>query len=410
MNRTAPPTPRRIALVTSGFDLGGGVPRVARWLRDGLRSLGYTVDVHDLATSRHDPCSRSLLAPRSWMRSSLRDCPTSEDSTIHWGANAVEVEVMRYQPRRELTEALRGYDVIQVVAGSPAWGAAVIGAGAPVVLQVASLVTWERKWRRAEESGPLGIWRRGMTLLTSRVENQIIRDANMVLVENAAMFDYIRSRGQHHVIKAPPGVDTKFFSPLRTGWRRDGHLLAVARLDDTRKGLAQLIEAYAHIVRREESIPPLVLCGKGQLPSPLIDLIMQRALSSRVIIRSDVSDEALRALYRDASIFVLTSHEEGLCMAVLEAMSCGLPVVCTDTAGTRETVVDGATGWLVAQADRSAVPREIADRVIAVLHGDGGFMGARGRERCEDAFSTAVALRRFTDVYAQLARGAAFKA
>src|SRR5438128_712892 len=122
----------RIALVTSGFDVGGGVPTVARWLRDSLRSTaGYVVDVHDLATSSRDPYSRRLLKPKSWARRSLRIRSGDEESLTHWGANAVEIETMRYRPRRELSQALQNYDLIQVVTGTPAWAAAVVGVGVP---------------------------------------------------------------------------------------------------------------------------------------------------------------------------------------------------------------------------------------------------------------------------------------
>jgi len=88
----APSTSRRIALVTSGFDLGGGVPAIAHWLRDCLqRTAEYTVDVHDLATSSRDNDSRRLMAPRSWTLPTLRNQSDGEDYVTKWGANAVEL-------------------------------------------------------------------------------------------------------------------------------------------------------------------------------------------------------------------------------------------------------------------------------------------------------------------------------
>ena len=118
--------PRRIALVTQGFCIGGGVSTVARWLRSGLESTGnYSVDIHDLATSSKDAMSRRLARPKTWLRRSLRWLSDSDDGLQHWGANAVEVELMRYRPRVELTRTLRSYDLIQVVNGGPALAAAV---------------------------------------------------------------------------------------------------------------------------------------------------------------------------------------------------------------------------------------------------------------------------------------------
>jgi hypothetical protein len=99
---------------------------VARWLRSSLESTGnYSIDIHDLATSSKDNTSRRLARPKTWFRRSLRSPSGSDDGVQHWGANAVEVEFMRYRPRVELTRALRYYDIIHVITGGPALAAAV---------------------------------------------------------------------------------------------------------------------------------------------------------------------------------------------------------------------------------------------------------------------------------------------
>ena len=394
--------PQRVAIVTAGFDIGGGVPTIARWLRHGLRSLGgYTVDIHDLATSSRDRFSRRLRSPRSWVRPTLRGV-SGDDGVTHWGANAVEIESMRYRPRRELTRVLQSYDIIQVVSGGPALAAAVVRAGVPSVLQVASTVAWERQRQMAEQTGLIRLWRRGMTTLTTRVERYALHRVDVVLVENSTMLDYVRSLGHRRVIKAFPGVDTTIFSPPGLGWKREGYLLSVCRLDDPRKGLDRMIRAYAYMVEADESVPRLVLAGRGRLPEILIGLARHLGLSSRVTVCSTISDDELPKLYRDASVFLQTSYEEGLGMSILEAMASGLPVVSTETSGTKETVLAGVTGWLVPQDGGPDTARRVADRVLGVLHGDGAAMGASARERCTQSFSTNVAIKRFTEIYADL--------
>ena len=394
----------RIALVTSGFGVGGGVPTVARWLRASLSHSGYLVDVHDLATSSRDPYSRRLLEPRSWVRRSLRNRTGDEDSVVNWGANAVEIETMRYRRRRELSKVLQTYDLIQVVAGSPALASAVIGTGVPVVLQVATTVNWERGWHLAHQTGVRRIWRRTMTLLTTRIERRALREVDAVLVENTDMLEFVRSSGQDRAIKAPPGVDTSVFSPPNTGWRREGYLLSVCRLNDPRKGLERMIHAYAMMLQLDDSVPPLLLAGRGELPGPLLGLVVNLGLSSRLTLRPNVDPGHLADLYRCASVFLQTSYEEGLGMSVLEAMASGLPVVSTDTAGSREAVANGVTGWLVPQRNDTAVPSIVANRVLDVLRGDGQAIGRRARERCEQNFSSEVALLPFIRVYDDLIR------
>src|SRR5664280_3675313 len=397
--------PRRIALVTQGYCRGGGVPTVALWLRSGLESTGnYSVDIHDLATSSKDATSRRLARPKTWLRRSLRSPSVSDDGVQHWGANAVEFEFMRYRPRVELTRVLRNYDLIQVVTGGPALAAAVMKADIPVVLQVATTAAWERASQLAGQASAKLVWRQGMTALTSRVERSALHDVDMVLVENDAMLEHVRALGQQNVIKAPPGVDTDRFIPEPSGWSSDGYLLSVCRLGDERKGLNRIVLAYGEMVRGDATVPDLVLAGKGELAPATAELVRSLGLTSRTHVRSGVDASELVRLYQRASVFLQTSHEEGLGMSVLEAMACGLPVVCTDTAGTRETVDSGTTGWLVAQRPDHVVAGEVAKRVLATLGGEGASMGAQGRARCLRMFSLDVTLRRFTAVYDALAQ------
>lgn len=395
--------PRRIALVTHGLDAGGGVATVSRWLYEALTAAGdYRVDVHTLATSSRDPRSRRLVAPGSWWRPSLTEAGGGR-SARHWGANAVELEFMRYRPRRELTAVLRGYDLIQVVVGSPAWASAVAGTGVPVVLQVATRARWERASQLAGQPLPARAWRTAMTRLTSRTERRAITGVDAVLVENETMLDWVRSvGGGRPAVKAAPGVDTAVFTPPEHPWRPDGHLLSVCRLCDPRKGLDRLVRAYAEMVRRDHAVPELLLVGRGELPRGVRDLVTDLGLSGRIKVRSDVGLDDLVHLYQSASVFLQTSHEEGLGMTVLEAMACGLPVVSTETAGTVETVQDGRTGWLVPQLPAERVPAAIADRTLRVLSDPDHRFGIRARERCLAHFSSDVALGRFTAVYDDL--------
>ena len=395
----------RVALVTHGLAVGGGVPAVARWLRDGLESRGdVRVDIHDLATWRADRASRRIARPSSWPRSTLRAPGEDPERHDHWGANAVEIEAMRYRPRRELTEALSRYDLIQVVSGSAAWAAAVLGCGRPVVLQVASAAAWERgSHGGGADPMTLRLWRRWMTRCTTRIEATALRGADTVVVENDAMLAHVLATGQRRVAKAYPGVDTHRFRPAAEGWHRRGPLLSVCRLGDPRKGLDLMVRAYGRLVEADRRAAPLVLAGRGAIAPAVARLITDLGLGDRIDVRPEVAAADLARLYQRSAVFLQTSVEEGLGISVREAMACGLPIVATATHGTRETVVDGTTGWLVdpAGADPAGA---LAERVRAVVAGPGDRAGRLGRDRCVATFSTDTCLRRFTELYADVAR------
>lgn len=77
-----------------------------------------------------------------------------------------------------------------------------------------------------------------------------------------------------------------------------------------------------------------VICGHGELESHLKGLVSELGLQERVLFagyRSDIFE-----IYQAADLYVFPSYQEGLPMALLEAMGSGLPVVCSDIRGSRD--------------------------------------------------------------------------
>ena len=139
----------RIGLIVPSLASGGGVPAVARFIKDViLRSNHYDLKLVSLATSSRDETSLGLLAPAQWRRGPAVEYGTWEGLPFaHVGAAFGELEFQRYRPRRVLTEVLEDCSLLQVVSGSPAWANAVCGLGKPVSLQVATRARVERRRR-----------------------------------------------------------------------------------------------------------------------------------------------------------------------------------------------------------------------------------------------------------------------
>jgi glycosyltransferase involved in cell wall biosynthesis len=101
----------------------------------------------------------------------------------------------------------------------------------------------------------------------------------------------------------------------------------------------------------------LGICGDGILRPQLEAQILELGLSQNVKLLGK-SDHVARFL-SIADIFVLPSRWEGLPIALLEAMSTGLPVIATRVEGVDEVVLDGEHGILVAVEDVSALAQAI---------------------------------------------------
>ena len=98
------------------------------------------------------------------------------------------------------------------------------------------------------------------------------------------------------------------------------------------------------------------------------------------------------AFYRSCSVFVLPSYyREGLPRTILEAMSCGRPVITTDWPGCREPIVDSENGFLVPVRDAAALAKKMIllakDRTLLERMGD------RAWSRCRDLYSVEIVNR-----------------
>jgi glycosyltransferase involved in cell wall biosynthesis len=389
-----------VAVVTQGLRYGGGVPSAVWWLTDHLRSVGYTVKIFDLSMSATDELNRSPRVPRSMIRSTLRGAADSA-GVERWGANLGELEFMRYLPRRELTRELNTFDVVHVLAGGPALGTVARNVDVPVVLQIASVMRWERERLLSTLPPGRGFYVRAMTRTVSAMEGIALRSAGEVLVMNDVLARHVAAVTGRPVHKAAPGVDTERFRPATTGWDREGPIVSVCRLGDARKGLLRLVEAYRMALDEDSDLPPLCLAGLGPAPEELVQAVQCRRLTNHVSIREDVPAEDLPELLRGASVFVQASYEEGLGIAVLEAAASGVPTVATATSGTIETVAPGRTGYLVEQGVDSDVSRGLSEGMLHVRT-QGSRLATEARLHCEREFSSRVMLTRHRDAYVRL--------
>jgi len=108
----------------------------------------------------------------------------------------------------------------------------------------------------------------------------------------------------------------------------------------------------------------------------------------------------VRDIVSAADVMALPSQNEGLPLAVLEAMSCERPVVATPVGGVPEVVINGVTGLLVPPADPDALAAAIArlwrDPALAAT------IGRAGRALVETQFSRATFITRITELYDEL--------
>jgi glycosyltransferase involved in cell wall biosynthesis len=403
----------RIGLVVPGLTLGGGVPAVARFVRDTIvRSGEFALEQVSLSTSSNDACNTSLAAPRSWLRGvAVAHDEWESRPYAHVGATAGELEFQRYRPRAALARTLARCDLIQVVCGAPAWANSVLGLGKPVALQVATRARVERRQRNANPRGLAGWWRKGMTEITDRLDDRALRRVDAIQVENPWMLDYARSinAGREVDIRyAPPGIDARHFRPAASIDRlREPCILCVGRLDDPRKNVGMLLDAYAMLPAELRECVGLVLAGSSPPPATFWERAEALGVRERVNYHAKPDADTLVSLYQHASVFALPSDEEGLGVVLVEAMACGVPVIATRCGGPDGIITDGEDGYLVPRDDAAMMSHRLA--TLLQEPDCNAAMGATARATVERRYDERVAGQAFLEVWDHLLhkRGAA---
>jgi glycosyltransferase involved in cell wall biosynthesis len=165
----------------------------------------------------------------------------------------------------------------------------------------------------------------------------------------------------------------------RLGWQDDAVVLTYVGGLLEAKGVLDLAEAALPLLRADARLR-LVFVGDGPCRARLQRLGRDAGRPDAVALAGAVAPEAVPTYLQASDALVLPSHSEGMPQVVLEAMSCGLPVVATRVGGVPEAVLHGETGLLVAAGDVPGL-REALRRVTA----DGDFRRAAGRRGAERA-------------------------
>ncbi len=137
-----------------------------------------------------------------------------------------------------------------------------------------------------------------------------------------------------------------------------------------------------------------LICGQGPLRNELLNLVQELGLEHQVMLlgyRTDVIE-----INHIADVFVFPSFREGLSVALMEAMACGLPVVCSDIRGNRDLVEDGRGGFTVEPEDVAGFSKSI--KLLLDDESLGGRLGNYNKSKIK-SHDTKIVLEKMKDIY-----------
>lgn len=183
------------------------------------------------------------------------------------------------------------------------------------------------------------------------------------------------------------GVDTKLFTPADADKNKENYVLFVGR-GTVAKGFDTLIEASNLINAKIVAIAPHIMqCYRGTVKK-----------NEKIILIEKIDRKDIIKLYQKAKVFVMPSLSETGPLVTLEAMACGLPIVCTPEGGG-DFVEDGVNGLVIPPRE----PKSLAEKVNFILDNESieRRFGKESRRRAE-AFSLQNTVQKTVKIYESL--------
>jgi glycosyltransferase involved in cell wall biosynthesis len=179
------------------------------------------------------------------------------------------------------------------------------------------------------------------------------------------------------------GVDIEAFAPAQAPLKNQMIILPARMLWD--KGVGEFVEAARHI-RAQRPDVRFVLVGTFDEQNPeSVPFEQLSKWNEEGVVEWWGRMDNMPEVYRQSSIVCLPSYREGLPKSLLEAASCGLPIVTYDVPGCREVVQDKVNGFLVPLRDTQRMVEsllELIDNPDVCAR-----MGMAGREMVVKEFS-----------------------
>lgn len=167
-----------------------------------------------------------------------------------------------------------------------------------------------------------------------------------------------------------------------------------------RKGVYDLLDVAGELIEKAPHLR-FVLAGNGDLPQ-VKQLIQAAGLQDYFEIPGWISPLQRKAYLQKTDLFLLPSYDEGLPVAILEAMASGVPVVSTKVGGIPELIKKEENGLLIAPGDHLALKASIL-RMVKDENLRFQFIKIN-LKRMREEFDIGVVAERVAELYAEIAR------
>jgi len=225
---------------------------------------------------------------------------------------------------------------------------------------------------------------------------RVLKSCDLLFAVSDQMADRAENLGisKDKILNIPNAVDPIKFkptelnvnSPTRTdfGLPFGPKIILSIRRFVPEKRVVDLLEAFKNS-KSKDSI--LVLGGDGPLKDDLVSYCDENNLTDRVFFLGYVKSDTLPLLYSIASIYVLSSQQEGLSISLLESLSTGTITISTDSTGSDDAIKNNISGFLYPVGDTDKLS-QLLDHSLNLEENERTLISNNARQNILNHFTT----------------------
>ncbi len=231
------------------------------------------------------------------------------------------------------------------------------------------------------------------------VNRNIVKNASAVMAlsnELAGWFHNVYNDIPVEII--PNGLDNTVFSRKEEYNSKIKRVVTVARLIEC-KNIELSMRAFKRV---HETHPEIILdiIGEGYLHETLENVIRDENMSEYICLKGYIEPSEIASKLKEYDLFYLLTIADSFGQVFIEAMACGLPVICADIGGPKEIVVEGITGLKAKPNDEDSTVEVLE---YAIQHPEVmRKYGENGYRRVLEEYSIGSVAKKHIEVYKKI--------
>jgi len=189
-----------------------------------------------------------------------------------------------------------------------------------------------------------------------KLRNKYYKNADIITIQDDNYKKYLNNNNT----KVIPNYLSDEFVKDKIKVKKEKRIITISRLEK-QKNIPLLINAFANLDKKYNEYKLLII-GSGKEKNRIKKLINNKNLNNRIIIKdnsNNIKEELL-----SSTIFVLTSNYEGMPNSLLEAMSCSLPVITTNSTEALNNIIDNNKNGIIIDKNK---PKELTNKIEYLL-------------------------------------------